>query len=536
MRVSVLLLSLFAVVVPPARAAESVRLEVPQIVSPSAIARHVQILADDRMQGRAPGGEGERPATDHIIAAFTAAGLQPAFAKGWRQPVRVVRVEPTGGDIAVRRGGGEERLGISGGAIVVTGGGRASASVAAADAVFVGYGISAPELGHDDFAGADLNGKVAVMLSGVPGGKDSRFTGPLIERYQPRADKFRRAVERGAVGVVLIYADASPSARWDAVRQGYLLPAHMLAEAAQAREPAAIAALPADIAADLFGGDERVARWQRDADVPGFRPQALDVAISLDATADRQTIETSNVVGLLAGSDPTSRAHMLYVAHWDHVGRCGADADADRICNGAVDNASGTGMLLEIARAAALGPRPPHAMVFLAAGAEEMGLLGSYQYTRSPALPLAEARLVLGMDSALVRPAGTNIVVLGEGLTTVDAWVAAGATAQGRALEPAPAVQGFYQRSDHLAFAEAGVPALVVTSVFAAPPRGGPDLTQLYFSQRYHRASDDYRDDLPFDGAAQDADLLLALGRAVADGRLIPAWRPSSPYQRAAAR
>jgi Zn-dependent M28 family amino/carboxypeptidase len=241
---------------------------------------------------------------------------------------------------------------------------------------------------------------------------------------------------------------------------------------------------------------------------------------------------SKNVVGRLPGAKRPDE-HVLFLAHWDHLGRC-APGKPDPICNGAVDNASGVGGLIELARAFTSGKRPDRSILFLATTAEEGGLMGARHYVEQPVVPLAQTVGGLGADTIASGEAPADIVVLGQGLSPdMDRIIAAAARSQGRRMVVDKAGEEFFQRSDHYPFAAAGVPVLIATSVFAPAARPA---TERYFADRYHKPADEYRPGLPLAGAAADIDLAYRVGLRLANGRDWPRWKAGTPYAAARAK
>ncbi len=243
----------------------------------------------------------------------------------------------------------------------------------------------------------------------------------------------------------------------------------------------------------------------------------------------QQEVHSNNVVAVVRGRTRADE-FVLYVAHWDHLGICADAGAADRICNGAVDNASGIGGLLELAKAFASGPRPERSVIFLATTAEESGMLGTSRFIESGAVPLNAIVAVFGLDTIAVRGRGREVVMLGRGLSNLDRWVEAAARAQGRHVVSSPMARTFFTRSDHYLFAVAGVPSTLVTGLFATDPDDGA--YDAYMTGRYHKPSDEADADIDYSGAVLDVELILHAGQTLANSDVWPAWRPTSRFQR----
>jgi Zn-dependent M28 family amino/carboxypeptidase len=271
-------------------------------------------------------------------------------------------------------------------------------------------------------------------------------------------------------------------------------------------------------AAELF----RIGRADkaRRKDPVASRPLALKLRASFDVTTSIAAVPTNNVIGRLRGTGTNSQS-LLYLAHWDHLGLCEPEG-ADRICNGAVDNASGVAALLEIARALGHGPRPGRDILFLATTAEELGLLGAEYFAARPVVPLRSLVAAINLDTLAIAPKGEKVAVMGRGLAPLDKLIDATVAEAGRALDPDDEAGAFVERQDGWALARAGVPAIMVGGSFS-----DMKLLNAFLGGAYHSPADNPGPDLVLDGAAEDSDLMIALGRKLADPALYPA--PARP-------
>jgi Zn-dependent M28 family amino/carboxypeptidase len=248
----------------------------------------------------------------------------------------------------------------------------------------------------------------------------------------------------------------------------------------------------------------RAGGWYQPVSVP-----AAPMAAAIPGVPQAGPTSANNVIGRIAGSDGTGEA-VLFLAHADHVGLCRPLGAADRICNGAVDNASGVASLIEIARALAAGPQPRRDILFVATAAEELGLVGARAFAADPPLPLDRIVAALNLDTVAVAPRGAPVTIVGRGRTGLDALVDATARRLGRRVDPGREGDRLAQRQDGWAFAQKGVPAIMVGGAY------GPAL-ERFFASRYHQPSDQADRDLELGGAAEDVALHVALGRALAD-------------------
>ncbi|MDP8994217.1 MAG: M28 family peptidase, partial [Pseudomonadota bacterium] len=247
---------------------------------------------------------------------------------------------------------------------------------------------------------------------------------------------------------------------------------------------------------------------------PSFRAVPLPLAATMEVRTEVRRYTTNNVVGRIRGSGGGSES-VLLLAHWDHLGLCEPEGRRDRICNGAVDNASGIAVLIEAAGRLAAGQRPQRDLLLLATSAEEAGLLGARYFAARPAVPLASIVAAVNMDTVAVQPAGRPVAVVGRGIAPLEAAIAAAALEMGRTIDASFLADAFLRRQDGWALARAGVPAVMVGGAFA-------DMTALraFLAGRYHGPEDELDASVPLDGAAEDANLIVALARRLADPAL----------------
>lgn len=488
-------------------------------VDAAAIARHVEVLASDAYQGRAPGTAGEERTVAYIVAAFEAAGLQPGYRGSWYQDVPLIEVLPSEKAVLKvegRQGAAAFEWGED--ALLFNPRAQDSAALDRAPLLFAGYGLSVAERGWNDFAGADVAGKVVVMLAGAP----EALKGANVATSS--LAKAQAAAKLGAAGVIVIFPESLGEEQWAA--QVTRARQRELQLVGQQSGPAVDARLRHAAADRLFAASGHELRTlAAAAGQPGFRAMPLGSRASVRLDGRVRRFASKNVVGLLPGARRPDE-HLLFLAHWDHLGRCAPEA-ADAICNGAVDNASGVGGLIELARRFAGGRRPERSILFLATTAEEGGLMGGEYFAAHPPVPLGRIAGGLGADTiAAGTPA--DVVVLGQGLSPdMDRLIAAAAASQGRKVVASDASDAFFPRSDHYPLAKAGVPVLIATSIFAP---GSKAATDAYFETGYHKPADEYRPGMGFDAAAADMELAYRVGLRLANSRLWPRWKPGTDY------
>jgi Zn-dependent M28 family amino/carboxypeptidase len=511
----------------------------PSPVQATAIKEDVRVLSSDAFQGRGPGERGETMTLAYLKQQFEAAGLTPGGPNGsWFQDVPLVRLDKRDVALAVTAGG--ERLQTTRArdwSIGTSHEGRAT--ITEAPVVFAGFGIHAPELGWDDYAGADVRGKVVLILPNDP--DFDQATGPFGGRQRSRyaGGKARAAFDRGAVAVLQIHREALTSWPWQQLWNSDPNPTFRLASAPAPTGPARLTGyVSGDLAAAMFSrGGLDLETLIKQAQRTGFRALAVpNVTVTGSATAAASPMITRNIIAKLDGTTRAAET-VVFGAHWDAYGAGPADATGDTIRNGAIDNAVGTATMLEVARAFARGPRPKRTLLFIGYTSEEDGLLGAYHYVANPVRPLETTAAVFNLDPHLALPATRSVELIGAGRVDLEEDLARLATAQGRRIEPevAPAA-GWSQRSDHYAFAQAGVPSLYF--------RAGRDLVtgtradavvEHYNTQCYHQRCDEFQESWDMAAAAQDGALVLARAREVAHGDRWPEWRAGSDFAAARA-
>jgi len=470
-------------------------------VSTEALRRHIDVLASDEFGGREPGTEGEKKAIAYIAGQMRASGLEPAGPRNsWYQPL----------DVATRRPGEQSSVwhlrGNRRGAIelsrdeIILVGRSARETLDRAPVVFAGHGAVIPEKGVNQLAGADIKGAVVLILYDEPG--IAGFPG-----YSERVEAVAAAGAAAVIGIV------GPELPWPVVLRTYEIGAQRLAIQAPAPVSGAISQSAAESLIRAAGGDLGALLATPG---PSFTAVPLKLRASFDIATSVETIQSNNVVGRVRGSGGGGES-LLYLAHWDHLGQCEPEA-RDRICNGAVDNASGIAALLEIARAFGRGPRPKRDVLFLATTAEEMGLLGAEYFAARPTVPLSSVVTAINMDTLAIAPKGEKVAVMGRGHSALDALIDSTVAEAGRALDGDDEAAAFIERQDGWALARAGVPAIMVNGSFADMKKLG-----AFLGGPYHSAADNPGPGVVLEGAAEDTDLMIALGRKLADPARFPA-------------
>lgn len=508
-----------------------------QTVNPARIKQDVRVLSSDAFAGRGPAQPSEPKVIDYIADRMRRAGLRPAGPGGsWYQDVPMTRLTRGPVSISVRASGGT--IPLRAGREVTAAPVKAGAThIRNAPLVFGGYGVTG--LGFDPFAGVDLRGKIVVVLWGDPdveAGRDLGFGGRVGTLAGRTGSKFAPLRARGAVGIITVHEDFPASYPWSQVANGDAIPAYALdtgAPASTADE--ARLAMRRDVAVALFRrvGLDYLALKRR-AQAKSFRAIPMgDATLSLDMTATSDKVVSRNVVGLLPGTTRAAET-VLYGAHWDAYGRNGFDPAADRTRNGAIDNATGTATMLEIARAFAAGPRPRRSILFAAWTAEEKGLLGASWYADHPLRPLETTAAAFNLDPHVVLGRARNLDLVGPGRTPLEADLKRIAAAQGlRVDDEINTEAGWYFRSDHFTFAAKGVPTVYFragTDLIAGGKAAGDRMAGAYNARCYHQTCDEFDPSWTMAGAAQEGTVAFLLGREIADSGRWPGWNAGNEY------
>ncbi|MGY1410497.1 M28 family metallopeptidase [Luteimonas sp. A611] len=515
--------------------------------SGESLMRHVQVLASDAFEGRAPATAGEEKTIAYLVDEFAKAGVQPGGEDGgWTQAVPLLRARVEGPVRATLRVGGQTRALANGDDLTLqTLSPVDRVDVRDAPLVFVGYGITAPERGWDDYKGVDLAGKVAVVLVNDPDFETptpGAFDGRAVTYHGRWTYKYEELARRGALGALIVHETAPAAYGWDTVRSSGLSPLFDIPRDDAASHHTLLRGwVHRDLAVSLFAqAGLEFEREKARAQTTAFTPVALgDATLSASFDVARDEVVTRNVIGRLEGATRPDET-VIYSAHWDAYGIGEPDASGDGIRHGAVDNATGVAAVLELARLFARGPRPARSLQFMALTAEEKGLQGASYYVANPLAPLETTAAVLNIE--MLSPDGPtrDIASWGNGRVSLEQDLRRVAEAAGRVYSPDPNLEaGYFYRADHFAFARAGVPAITVGAGLDRIDGGvasGQALRERYFADCYHRPCDNWSADWDVSGQVQDVDLLYTLGRGIADGDGWPGWQDDSEFKAVRAR
>ncbi|HEY3789581.1 MAG TPA: M28 family peptidase [Urbifossiella sp.] len=505
------------------------------VISAERIKAAVAYLASDRLEGRGPGTRGEELTTEFIAGEFKKAGLKPMGEDGtYLQPVPLIRVftspkstlRAVKGETAIDFKCEEDFSGTS----------RTQTELETfdAEAIFLGHGITAPEFDWDDYKGVDVKDKVVVLFTNEPPSKDPKFFGGTALTYYGRwTFKFEEAARRGARACFIIHTTETAGYPYSVVRP---------LDGAQLKRDPNQPALAFAGWLSRGAGEKLLALSGRtvegalkEADTKGFKASSLGVHLKGNIPTRIEKIASNNVVGMIEGSDPVLKSEaVIFTAHWDHLG-VGRAVLGDAIYNGAADNATGCGLLLELARAwSALSPKPKRSAIFLAVTAEEKGLLGSKYYAEHPVIPLGKTALDLNFDMILPLGIPESVVVTGSERTTVIRMVKAAAAKHGLEIEADQRAHlGIFYRSDHFSMARAGVPAFSIgggMKIKGKPADFARKAMQEFNDKGYHSPQDEMRPEWDFSGFVVLAGFALDVARAAANADRLPTWNPGDEF------
>ena len=499
-------------------------------------------LSLDSYEGRAPGSVGEEKTVAYLISKYKAAGLEPGNNGSWTQDVPLIEITAKNVSaltIADRSG---KAMSFAYGNEYVIGSYRETpkTDIKQSEMVFVGHGIVAPEKGWNDYAGVDVKGKTVVVMVNDPDfeneGLDGPFGGKAMTYYGRWTYKFEEAARQGAAAVLIIHDTAPAAYGWNVVNSSWT-GTQFLAQSKDGgkSQTKANGWIQKSVAKEIFAAaGQNLDKQMAAAKQKGFKAVPLNLTASMNFENDIARKASKNVIGVMKGTKRPDE-YVLYTAHWDHLGRCTAAADGDDICNGAVDNATGTAALVALAEGFAKAGAPERSVVFLAVTAEESGLLGSKFYAENPIFPLSQTVGGVNMDAFSMSGPAKNLTVIGKGKSQLDLYLEAAAKSEGRTPETEPTPEkGFYYRSDHFSFAKLGVPMVyfeggddLVTGGKAAAMAAAED----YEKNRYHAPGDEFDEKWDWSGVMSDLKLYYRIGRMLAMTDAWPNWNDGDEFR-----
>ena len=498
-------------------------------------------LSSDEFEGRMPGTEGETKTVALLTERFEAAGLQPGNGESWVQEVPLVEI--TGKNFApLTITNGETDLVYDFGSewVGVTYREDAATQLANSEMVFVGYGINAPERGWNDYEGVDVTGKTVVILVNDPDyeteGLEGTFNGRAMTFYGRWTYKYEEAARQGAAGAIIVHDTEPASYGWNVVESSWSGPQAYPQRGENAPDLTIMNGwVQKEVAREILeAAGQDLDALTAAAKTEEFEAVELGMTASTSFENDIRTFASQNVIGILPGSEAPEE-YVIHTAHWDHLGRCKPAPDGDDICNGAVDNATGTAALVALAEAHSKAGAPKRSLVFLAVTAEESGLLGAYYYASNPVFPLDQTVGGINMDAFQVAGPAKDVTVVGPGKSQLDAFMMAALEADGRTMTPNPKPEaGYYYRSDHFAFAKQGVPMLYIDGgedLVEGGREAGAAVAADYTENRYHGPKDEFNEEWDWSGVMSDLQLFYRIGRSMAESSSWPNWNDGDEFR-----
>lgn len=499
----------------------------------------IRILASDSFLGRKPFTEGEVKTIAYLQKRFAESGLEPGNGYSYLQDVPMVSIATQADpEMQVETPGGNFILKGFEDYVIWTEKTDPLISLDKNELVFAGYGVNAPERNWNDYEGLDVKGKIVMVMVNDPGyGSDGDlFKGDTMTYYGRWRYKFEEAARQGAKGCLVIHNTKAASYPFTVVQNNWNGSRLLLDEKDKdvsycdvvgwVTGPTAIKLLEA------AGYDSTI---YAEAAKPGFKAVSLNETLSTKMRVTSTYNNSQNVIGKITGSKYPDE-YIIYTAHWDHLGIGKPDETGDSIYNGALDNASGTAGLFQLAKAFnSLEKKPERTIVFLAVTAEEQGLKGSAYYAQNPIYPTSKTLANINMDILNSIGKTKDVIVVGQGQSDLEDYLHDAAQKMGReiAYEQHPEA-GFYYRSDHFNFAKVGIPALYINSGIDVIGKGkdyGKQKLEEYNTKNYHRPSDEYKTDWDMDGGMEDLKLMFLVGKRIALEEKWPEWKDGSEFK-----
>ena len=516
-----------------------------QDFSVARIDQHIRTLSDDWFEGRAPGTPGEDKTVAYLSGAFASIGLKPGGdlrpdgSRAWTQDVILKRSTMDDDPLLFINIGGERVAMVQDRDLAVRSPVNGMAEVKLDDVplIFVGYGTHAPERDWSDFKDFDVAGKVIVALVNDPDFErgEGDFGGEAMTYYGRWTYKYEEAARRGAAGVLVIHETEPASYPWGVIASGNDVTLDIVREDPAAAHTALQGWMHVDIASRLFEAagtsydDAKAMAQRRD-----FQPMDLGATIDATLLARSDRIAAKNVVGILPGTERPGE-YILFTGHHDHLGVGEPDETGDTIYNGAIDNATGMALMIEMGRAFVQGGGTERSLVFLAVGAEESGLLGAKYYAANPLYPLATTVGVINTDAPGVHGPTRDFSISGSAkLGLLDVMIEEAAKLDRRySPDPKPAAGSFF-RSDHFAFVQVGVPAVSFRSGSDLVDGGterAAEIAAAYAAEDYHQQSDEWSPDWDLSGIVRDAQLIHAVAERLGNSEEWPNWAEGSEFK-----
>jgi len=512
-----------------------------EAINEEALKAHTASLSSDEFEGRAPASPGDEKARQYLQDTMASLGLEPGAQDGaWQQRFAIMSITSEAPEVWSFEGQ-DGSLDLASWDDFIAGSGVQSekALIDDAELVFVGYGIEAPEYDWDDIKGADLEGKVLLMMNNDPDWDPELFEGDRRLYYGRWTYKYEVAARHGAAGAIIIHTTPSAGYPWQVVQASWTGAQFELPAGDEPRSQVS-AWITEEAARSLVAvSGHELDALRESARSRDFQPVPLGITTSLLLTNSIDSVETGNVAGLLEGSDPILKNEVVvYSAHHDHFGIGEPNDEGDNIYNGALDNAAGCGKVLTIADAFTRLPEPPRrSVLFLFVAGEEQGLIGSEYYAKNPTFPPGRIAANVNIDGANIFGRTSDVAYIGFGKSTLDDVVVAAAARQGRTVvgDQFPDRGSFY-RSDQFNFSKIGVPAIYAdsgTTYIGRPDGWGKEQAEAWESVHYHQPSDEMADDWNFEGIIEDTVLAFEAGLSIAQTEELPSWTPGDEFEAA---
>ncbi len=516
-------------------------------ITPDGLLKHIKVLASDEFEGRAPGSKGEELSIKYIAEQFKTLGLKPGNPDGTylqEVPLAGITTEPNA-QFTIK--GEPMELKFPDDYVASSARLQQKIAVENSDIVFVGYGIVAPEFGWDDYKGVDVKGKTILMLINDPPIPDpsdpskldpKMFGGRAMTYYGRWTYKYEIAAEKGAAAAVIIHETEPAAYPYSVVKTSWSKENFEIDRPSKNMDQVQVRSwITLDVAKKLLAeSGQDFEKLKQAAVSKDFRPVAIEGAkATFQIKQAVRSFKSHNVIGKIEGSDPKLKDEwVIYSAHWDHLGKH-SEMEGDQIFNGAVDNASGVAAVLELAEAHMKLPKPTkRSVLFMATTAEEAGLLGAKYYAEHPLYPNEKTLADINIDSMNVWGKASDIEDTSAGFTTLSDQLATAAKTQNRTVSaPARPEKGSIYRADNFEFAKAGVPVLYIGKNVRLLSRtgDGPLRSDEFDLKDYHQVTDEVNSDWDLSGAAQDVQLLFAVGTEVADTEKWPEWKPGNEFK-----
>jgi Zn-dependent M28 family amino/carboxypeptidase len=506
------------------------------------IGANVQFLASDLLEGRGTGSRGELIAASYIATQFKLFGLEPGGDNGsYFQKVSLVGITTyPDKEMVIKGKKGTVRFRYYDEFVAVSGVRKDFVSIKDVDIVFVGYGIVAPEYNWDDYKGADVSGKILLMLNDDPPATPDEpdlFGGKARTYYGRWTYKYEIAAKKGALGAIIIHTTPSAGYGWNVVQSSWSGEEFELANDIEPKIQLK-GWLTEDATRKLIAlAGKNLDELVKSAQTRNFKPVDLGLKLSLNMKVKIREFATQNVIGVLRGGDEKLKdEYIVLTSHYDHLG-IGKPVSGDSIYNGALDNASGVSMLLNLARAfSELKVKPRRSIMFIALAAEEAGLLGSRYFAQNPTVPLVKIVANLNIDGINIWGRTKDVILIGMEKSTLGEIIDAIAKKyQNRYAKPDQFPElGMFYRSDQFNFAKVGIPAIYIDNgieYIEKPENYGREVVEEYIRKNYHQPSDEYSDSWVLDGAVEDAKLVFMTTYYLANSDGKPEWKPESEFR-----